>query len=125
MVCVRTVTYSINIKGVPSPDFKAKRGVRQGDPISPYLFTLVMEYLTRMLKRLKDNKGFRFHPRCQRMNIVQLSFADDLLLFSRGDLKSVQIMFDSFQKFSKVSDLMQIKTVAEVSSRGDFEIHKI
>lgn len=62
MACVRTVTYSININGVSSPEFKGKRGVRQDDTIPIYLFTLAIEYLTKLLKRLKDKKGFKFHP---------------------------------------------------------------
>lgn len=42
MACLRTISYSIMVNGVPSPEFKAKRGVRQGDTLSPYLFTLAM-----------------------------------------------------------------------------------
>lgn len=81
MVWVKTISYSININGVPSPEFRPKRGARQGDSISLYLFTIAMEYLTKLLKTLKDKKGFKFHHRCQKSNIVQLSFANDLLLF--------------------------------------------
>lgn len=106
MVCVKTVSYSININGIPSPEFKAKRGVRQGDPNSPYLFTIVMEYLIRLLKTLKEEKDFKYHPRCQRQNIVHLSFADDLLIFSRGDLQLMSKVFDRFQEFSRVSGLI-------------------
>lgn len=83
MICVKIVSYSILVNGALSPIFKEKRGVRQGDPLSPYLFTFSIEYLTRLLKNLRQQNGFKFHPRCQKQKIIQPSFADDLLLFRR------------------------------------------
>lgn len=68
------------VNGNPSTLFKAKKMVRQGDILSPYLFVLAIEYLTRSLKKLRVQESFKFHPRCQKLRIVQLSFVDDLLL---------------------------------------------
>uniref|UniRef100_M1ACM3 RNA-directed DNA polymerase (Reverse transcriptase) n=1 Tax=Solanum tuberosum TaxID=4113 RepID=M1ACM3_SOLTU len=76
MQCVRTVSYSIMINGCPSVPFQARRRVRQRDPLSPYLFMLAMRSLRNMTE-------FKFHSRSQKQQILQLSFADDLLLFSR------------------------------------------
>nr|GEV41576.1 hypothetical protein [Tanacetum cinerariifolium] len=56
MVCVSSTTFSLNINGELCGFFQGKRGLRQGDPMSPYLFTLVMEVLTLMLKQ-KDVLG--------------------------------------------------------------------
>ncbi|XP_059281002.1 secreted RxLR effector protein 78-like [Lycium ferocissimum] len=56
--CVSTVSYSIIINGEPTLPFEAARGLRQGDPMSPFLFAIGMEYLSRMLNGLKEIKEF-------------------------------------------------------------------
>ncbi|KAH0722887.1 hypothetical protein KY290_005544 [Solanum tuberosum] len=118
MSCLTTVSYSILINGVPTTPFKAKKGLRQGDLVSPYLFVLSMEYLSRLIKNLKWIRDFKYHPKCSKVNIVQLGFADDLLLFSKGDAKSVQVLFDTFQEFSKASRLIANASKSSIYFRG-------
>lgn len=55
MMCITTVSYSIMVNGKPTERFKARKGLRQGDSLSPYLFVLSMEYLCRLLKSSKEN----------------------------------------------------------------------
>ncbi|XP_020259127.1 uncharacterized protein LOC109835572 [Asparagus officinalis] len=105
MTCITTPKYSISFNGTLHGYFKGERGLRQGDPLSPYLFNLGMEYLSRQLDLLKDNKSFKFHPRCGNLKITHLIFADDLLLFSKGDLHSVNMLYNCFKHFSVVSGL--------------------
>lgn len=69
-----------------------------------------MKYLTRLLKNLSQQIDFKFHPRCQKQQLNQLSFADDSLLFSRGDINLVRRLFDCFQEFFKVSGLVANQT---------------
>ncbi|XP_059310476.1 uncharacterized protein LOC132061833 [Lycium ferocissimum] len=88
---VKTVNYSIVINGESTKPFNAAKRLRQGDPISPFLFAIDMEYLSRNLNELKEDKQFKYHPRCGKLGITHLSFADDLLLFTRGDHKSVRM----------------------------------
>ena len=47
--CIRTARFSVLINGVPSGFFGSSRGVHQGDPLSPFLFVLVMEVFSRIL----------------------------------------------------------------------------
>lgn len=108
MSCLKTVSYTFNVNGDLTVPLEAKKGLRQGDPLSPYLFVICMEYLNRCLNQLKDTKDFRFHPRCRKLNITHVSFADDLLLFSRGDVQSVRCLFAAFNKFSSASGLKLI-----------------
>ena len=80
--------------------------VRQGDPLSSYLFTLVMQMFSLMIKRRVMEEGiFRFHPKCTQQGITHLSFADDLFLFSTADPYSVQILKECFDEFARCSGL--------------------
>ncbi|XP_075099695.1 uncharacterized protein LOC142176344 [Nicotiana tabacum] len=92
MSCVNTVSYPILLNGKPTPPFDAIRELRQEDHLSSFLFVLAIEYLTRNLKTLRKIHDFNYHPRCDKMQIVQLGFADDLLLFCMGDRGSIFIM---------------------------------
>ncbi|XP_060969634.1 uncharacterized protein LOC133036884 [Cannabis sativa] len=46
-------------------NFKRKKGLRQGDPMSLLLFVVIMEYLTRLCNKVAEKKGFGYHPMCQ------------------------------------------------------------
>lgn len=55
MVCITTTKFSMKVNGVGYGYFEGNGGLRQGDPILPLLFVLVMKYLTRTLKRMSDS----------------------------------------------------------------------
>lgn len=96
--CVTTVSYSILLNGKPTIPFPSKKGVRQGDPMSPFLFAIGMEYLSRCLLELTLNPNFNYHPRCEKLAITHMMFASDLLLFSRADTSSVILLYQAFQR---------------------------
>ena len=81
MLCVETTSFYVAINGSLYGFFPGRCGVRQGDPLSPYLFLICMEYLSRMLKIASQQPGFHYHPKCAFHNICHLAFADDILLF--------------------------------------------
>ncbi|KAL2237429.1 UNVERIFIED_CONTAM: hypothetical protein Sindi_0934600, partial [Sesamum indicum] len=99
MECVCTSSFSVSLNGSLHGFFPGKKGLRQGDPMSPALFLLGMEYLSRMIKRKTCNSDFNFHPKCEKLKITHLLFADDLMLFSRGDLPSIHILMECLKVF--------------------------
>ena len=60
--------------------------------MSPLLFVIVMEYLSRTLKEVGKRKQFKFHERCKKLELNHLCFADDLLMFAHGDYESVMLL---------------------------------
>ncbi|GJT50638.1 ribonuclease H-like domain-containing protein [Tanacetum coccineum] len=107
MACVTSTSFSLSINGDIHGYFKGKRGLRQGDPLSPYLFTLVMEVLNLILKRrVLDFDGFRYQKHCDELKIINVCFADDLFIFARSDVDSAKVIMDSLEEFKRVSGLV-------------------
>ncbi|XP_058750078.1 uncharacterized protein LOC131623068 [Vicia villosa] len=106
MQVVTTISYKSIVNGAYTKGMNAKRGMRQGDPISLMLFVLVMEYLHRKLKDLSRIPNFNFHSKCEKLKLVDMSFDDDRLLFTRGDVISVQLVMDRFKSFFEATGLV-------------------
>lgn len=105
MECISTTSYSITLNGSLFGHFKGKRGLHQGDSLSPFLFVICLEYLSRLLKINTTVSDFNFHPNCMQLGITHLAFADDLMLMSRGDATSVNILMECLCDFGNCSGL--------------------
>lgn len=103
--CISTASFSININGGLVGFFKSNCGIRQGDPMAPYLFALGMEYLSRLLDFKVLHNQFQFHPRCKKANHTHLAFADDIIIFTRGHTSSVTLVKNVLSEFELVSGL--------------------
>ena len=101
--CVCTTQFSVKLNGSSVGFFKGAKGLRQGDPISPYLFTIAMNVFSSILNQVPD--GFQFHWKCKELKLTHLFFADDVLIFSRGDRTSIEHIMASLALFSRVSGL--------------------
>ncbi|GKE98033.1 RNA-directed DNA polymerase, eukaryota, reverse transcriptase zinc-binding domain protein, partial [Tanacetum coccineum] len=114
MVCLTTASFSVCINGEAHGFFKAGRGLRQGDPISPYLFTLVMEVLNLMIKRhVVAEKKFKYHWGCKELMITNLCFADDLLMMCHGDLLFASVLRRGLDEFCLCSGLLPSMSKSE------------
>lgn len=105
MECITSVQFSLLINGKPQPPFKPLRGLRQGDPLSPYIFILCMEPLIRKLNMLASNTrnqvGILSSP-CG-IRVSNLMFADDCLIFSKANTTAARHILKTLDSFSKAS----------------------
>ena len=105
MACISNVEFHLHANGRIHGFFKGKRGLRQGDPLSPLLFVLAMEYLSRLMQKASTLPQFNHHPHCKALNLTHLMFADDLLLFGRADIHTIRIIKDTLDQFTLTTGL--------------------
>ncbi|KAJ9536547.1 hypothetical protein OSB04_un000299 [Centaurea solstitialis] len=103
---VSTTTFSVAINGETRGYFHGKRGIRQGDPLSPYLFTLIMEGFSLIFRQcISEAEEFGYHKGCAQFNLTHLCFAGDLFVFTRGDVQSVEVLKKALSIFASKSGL--------------------
>ena len=88
MECIRTVSYSILVNGEPKGFISPSRGLRQGDPLSPYLFLFWAERLNAIFRKVAiegEIEGFSLYR--NGLKLTHLFFADDFLIFCRSTLE--------------------------------------
>lgn len=105
MICVTTAKFSLFFNCSPLGFFSNNRGIRQGDPISPYLFVLCLEYFSRLMKQLRYVNGFRYHAKCKAIDLTHLCFADDMIIVFYADKESVLAIKETVDSFSASSGL--------------------
>ncbi|RVW44362.1 LINE-1 retrotransposable element ORF2 protein [Vitis vinifera] len=120
--CLSSVSYAILVNGNAKGWVKAARGLRQGDPLSPFLFTIVADVLSRMLLKAEERnllEGFRVgRNRCR---VSHLQFADDTILFASPREEEVQTLKSLLLVFGQISGLKVNldKMIERISRRLD------
>ncbi|XP_039032023.1 uncharacterized protein LOC120166937 [Hibiscus syriacus] len=87
--CFTAARYSISFNGSLIGYFKGARGIRKRDPISPLLFVLSINVLSRILNKAAERGIFGYHPRCKKVGLTHLAFTDDILIFYKGNVEFV------------------------------------
>jgi hypothetical protein len=125
MQCVKTASFFVAVNGDLYGFFKGQYGVRQGDPLSLYLFIACMEYFSRMLKQSTRHTDFNFHPKCFALGVSHLAFTDDVLLLCRCDMQSVSILNQQLLAFGWMSSLDTNATKSSIYFGGVGESVKL
>ncbi|KAL1211211.1 putative ribonuclease H protein [Cardamine amara subsp. amara] len=89
--------------------FKASRGLRQGDPLSPTLFVMAMEVLGNLLQSKFALGSIELHPLGRSPTVSHIAFADDIMIFFDGKNFSLQSIVASLEIFQKISGLTMNK----------------
>ena len=107
--CISTVKFFILINGSPSDFFGSSRGLRQGDPLSPLLFDIVMEALSRMLDVAASARQFLgfFVGSTAGLSVMvsHLLSADDTLIFCDAEPSQIANLRAILTRFEEVSGL--------------------
>ena len=82
-----------------SPPFEVKKGVRQGDPLSPTIFLLCIECLAIMLRQSRQYKGIKLNKQTFKVSL----FADDIAIFLNGNALQFNYVFDILDIFGQKS----------------------
>ena len=116
--CITSASYSVAINGELCGYFKGTRGLRQGDPLSPYLFVLSIEVFSQMLSAKYEDGSIGFHPNAMEPAVTHLAFADDIMVFSDGEKKSLECISSTFDTFAAWSGLNMNKDKTELFLAG-------
>ena len=107
--CTSTVSFSVLINGSLAGFFPSSRGLRQGDPLSPFLFVIGMEALSCLINRVVDENylvGNRIAAgRGENLSISHLFYADDTILFCKVDSDQLKFMSWILMWFEGMSGL--------------------
>ncbi|XP_058723765.1 uncharacterized protein LOC131595434 [Vicia villosa] len=106
--CLRSTSVLVLLNGSPTKEFKMDRGLRQGDPLSPFILLIVTEGFNMLMKKAVDSeklKGFKFERGEYRF--THLQYADDTMIICENSIKAVLLLFQAMSglkvKFHKSS----------------------
>ena len=100
MECISTISFSVLFNGGKSNFFTLTRGLRQGDPLSPYLFILCQEMLSRIIEREHATSSIQG----VKMNVggpsfTNVMYADDIMLFAKASRREVVTLNTCLEKY--------------------------
>lgn len=92
MICITTPSFAIMVNGGPFSFFKASKGLRQGNSLSPVLFFIVMEALSRLIEwacEIDLLKGVIVGGGVHGIEVSHFFFANDILIFCQPEIRMI------------------------------------
>jgi len=104
--CLKSASISILVNGSPTTEFTPQRVLRQGDPLAPFLFNIVVEGLVGLMREAQEKNlfdGFKVDRNNVEISILQ--FADDTVFFGSASMANVRVIKVILRSFELVSGL--------------------
>ncbi|CAN1132549.1 Transposon TX1 uncharacterized 149 kDa protein [Linum perenne] len=102
--CLRTVNFSVLINGETSDPFKPTRGIRQGDPLSPYLFIILSNSLSFLIEKGINEgslKGLTLNSGCP--TLTHVLFADDTIIFGDASVAEAMKIRSTMERYANIT----------------------
>ena len=105
MDCICSPAISLIWNGEVTKAFLPSRGIRQGDPLSPYIFVLCMERVSIMINEKINEGNWRPIKLSQDLGVSHIFYADDVFLFGQASCSNGKVILDVLEEFGKLSGL--------------------
>ena len=104
--CLKSATISVLVNGSPLAEFSPQRGLKQGDPLAPLLFNIVVEGLNGLMREAVEKNLFRgFLVGRNNVEISILQYANATIFFGEASMKNVKAIKVILRSFELVSGL--------------------
>lgn len=104
--CISSASANVLVNGSPSGEFKLERGIRQGDPLSPFLFLIVAEGLSLLMKKAtSDGLLNAAEVGHQGLKVSHIQYAENTVFIVEGCKESAEAIKEIFKQFELISGL--------------------
>ena len=103
--CVTSANFVVLINGRPTNFFKSTKGLRQWCPLSPLLFLLVVEGLSRAIQKQVREKKIEGVFVDKGIRITHLMFVDDVIIFGSGNITEWEVFKEVLDLFFQVTGM--------------------
>ncbi|XP_071727305.1 uncharacterized mitochondrial protein AtMg01250-like [Rutidosis leptorrhynchoides] len=106
LACLKSASISILVNGSPTLEFNLRRGIRQGDPLSPFFFIIAAEGLNALSKMAVSNNLFSgVEIGKDKVCISHLQYADDTIFFCEWNPQNIRNLMKLLKCFELTSGL--------------------